>query len=117
MLPVTEDLLLQMSDCNSLDEIEVLSFKHVEDGRPENEKKKNVLKVVSRCMNIQIMYLQNNEMNVRDLSYLQTFENLKKIDLSNNSLESLPPATVFQGLISLQFLYLHNNNLSKWQDL
>jgi len=52
MLPVTDDLLLQMSDCNSLDEIEVLSFKYVEDGRPENQKKKNLLKVVSKCMNL-----------------------------------------------------------------
>lgn len=61
--------------------------------------------------------MQNNEMSVRDLNYLQTFENLKKIDLSNNELDSLPPATVFSGLINLQFLYLHNNSLSKWQDL
>jgi len=45
---------------------------------------------------------------------LQAFENLKKIDLSFNQLESLPPANVFAGLQSLQFLYLHNNNISKW---
>lgn len=30
--PVTEDLLYQMSDCDSLDQIEVLSFKYIEDG-------------------------------------------------------------------------------------
>jgi Leucine-rich repeat (LRR) protein len=42
---------------------------------------------------------------------------LKKIDLSDNQLESLPPAQVFAGMVNLQFLYLHNNNLSKWQDL
>jgi len=48
---------------------------------------------------------------------LQTFENLKKVDLSNNSLESLPAASVFAGLKNLHFLYLHNNNISKWQDL
>ena len=114
MLPVTEDLLLQMSDCSSLDEIEVLSFKYVDDGRPDNGKRKNLVKVVSRCVNLQILYLQNNELNVKDLSYLQSFENLKKVDLSNNALETLPPASVFAGMASLQFLYLHNNNLSKW---
>ena len=56
-------------------------------------------------------------LNVRDMINLQAFENLKKIDLSFNQLESLPPANVFAGLQSLQFLYLHNNNISKWQDL
>ena len=73
-----------MSDCNSLEEIEVLSFKYIDNGRPENEKKKNVLKVVSKCVNLHILYLQNNEMAVRDLNYLQAFENLKKVDLSSN---------------------------------
>ena len=61
--------------------------------------------------------LQGNLLNVRDMINLQAFENLKKIDLSFNQLESLPPANVFAGLQSLQFLYLHNNNISKWQDL
>jgi Leucine-rich repeat (LRR) protein len=42
---------------------------------------------------------------------------LKKIDLSDNQLTSLPPPSVFAGLKNLQFLYLHNNNIQKWQDL
>ena len=33
--PVTEDLLFQMSDCDSLDQIEVLTFKYIEDGYHE----------------------------------------------------------------------------------
>jgi hypothetical protein len=32
-------------------------------------------------------------------------------------LDNLPQSQVFSGLKNLQFLYLHNNNLSKWQDL
>jgi len=32
-------------------------------------------------------------------------------------LDNLPQSQVFAGLKNLQFLYLHNNNLSKWQDL
>ena len=80
--PVTEDLLLQMSDCDSLDQIEVLSFKFIEDGH--HERQTNVLRVVSKCSQLSILYLQGNLLNVRDLSYLQAFENLKKVDLSNN---------------------------------
>ena len=76
-----------------------------------------MLRVVGKCTSLSILYLQGNLLNVRDLSNLQSFQQLKKIDLSNNALESLPPATVFEGLQSLQFLYLHNNNISKWQDL
>lgn len=75
------------------------------------------MRVVSKCIYLQILYLQGNLLNVKDLSYLQSFENLKKVDLSNNQLESLPPASVFAGMRSLQFLYLHNNKVSKWQDL
>lgn len=56
-------------------------------------------------------------LNSRDLIHLSMLGNLKKLDLSSNSLESLPPAKVFSGLHSLHFLYLHNNKLGKWQDL
>ena len=73
-----------------------------------------MLRVVSKCTNLNILYLQGNLLNVRDMINLQAFENLKKIDLSFNQLESLPPANVFAGMQSLQFLYLHNNNISKW---
>ena len=85
MKPVTEDLLFQMSDCESLDQIEVLSFKFIEDGH--HERHTSVLRVVSKCSNLAILYLQSNLINVRDLHCLQTFENLKKIDLSNNELD------------------------------
>ena len=80
--PVTEDLLFQMSDCDSLDQIEVLSFKYVEDGR--HDRQTSLLRVVGKCSNLSILYLQGNMLNIKDLSYLQAFENLKKIDLSNN---------------------------------
>jgi hypothetical protein len=66
--PVTEDLLYQMSDCNSLDEIEVLSFKYEDDGR--HDRQTNVLRVVSKCRNLQILYMQGNLLNVKDLNYL-----------------------------------------------
>jgi len=53
----------------------------------------------------------------KDLIYLQGFQNLKKIDLSDNNISSLPPAKVFAGLKQLKFLYLHNNNISNWSDI
>jgi len=53
--PVTEDLLYQMSDCDSLDQIEVLSFKYIEDGH--HERQTQVLRVVSKCSNLGILYL------------------------------------------------------------
>ena len=104
-----------MSDCASLDEIEVLSFKYEDDGR--HARQTHVLRVVSKCSMLNILYLQGNLLDVKDLSYLQTFSNLKKVDLSNNQLESLPPGSVFAAMHSLKFLYLHNNNINKWQDL
>lgn len=54
---------------------------------------------------------------MKDLTYLVSFQSLKKIDLSDNQLEGLPAGQVFAGMRSLQFLYLHNNNIAKWQDL
>ena len=57
-----------MSDCDSLDQIEVLSFKFIEDGY--HDKQTNVLKVVSKCINLQILYLQGNLLNVRDMVHL-----------------------------------------------
>lgn len=49
--------------------------------------------------------------------FLQNFQNLKKIDLSDNSISTLPPPKIFSGLKSLKFLYLHNNNISNWNDI
>ena len=72
---------------------------------------------MSKCDNLSILYLQGNKLSIKDLPYLHSFKNLKKIDLSDNELETLPTAQVFAGMESLQFLYLHNNQISKWQDL
>ena len=72
MKPVTESLLYQMSDCDSLEQIEVLSFKYIEDGH--HIQQQHLLRVVSKCNNLQILYLQGNLLNVKDLHYLQAFE-------------------------------------------
>ena len=53
--PVTEEMLYEMSDCDSLDEIEVLSFKYREDR--DHIQRTSILRVVSKCRNLQILYL------------------------------------------------------------
>ena len=106
---VTEELLLELTDCENLEDVRVISLR--------NRQCKQCLKVLSGCVNLNIVYLQNNQLLVKDLTYLHTFKSLKKIDLSDNNLDGLPQAQVFAGLQSLQFLYLHNNNIAKWQDL
>lgn len=32
-------------------------------------------------------------------------------------MSSLPSGQVFKGLVNLKFLYLHNNKISRWQDI
>ena len=75
------------------------------------------MKTLANCENLTITYLQGNFLQERDLMFLQSFRNLKKIDLSDNSIVSLPPIKVFEGLSQLKFLYLHNNNISNWSHI
>ena len=70
------DILLKNTDCDTLDEIRVISLR--------NQEITQTLKVLSKCENLTVLYLQNNIINVKDLNHLQHFANLKKIDLSDN---------------------------------
>lgn len=106
---VTESLLLRLTECETLQEIRVISLR--------NQQLTGCLKTLSKCENLTIAYLQGNFLQEKDLMFLQSFGNLKKIDLSDNSITSLPPAKVFAGLTQLKFLYLHNNNISNWSDI
>ena len=73
---VNEDLLLQLTECEHLDEIRVFSLR--------NKQLTQCLTQMSECENLTILYLQNNLINLKDLHNLQYFSNLKKIDLSDN---------------------------------
>ena len=44
-------------------------------------------------------------------------ENLQKIDISFNQIKKLPDARVFESLVSLKVLYLHDNLIAQWEDL
>ena len=59
---VNEEFLLQLTDCDSLDEIRVISLR--------NQNFTSSLKVLSNCKNLTICYLQGNKLNVKDLMYL-----------------------------------------------
>lgn len=100
-------MMLELTDCDDPQEIRVLSLR----GR----QLRTCLQTVGECQNLSILYMQQNQ--VQDLRFLASFQQLRKIDLSDNMIESLPPAQVFAQMRSLQFLFLHNNALQKWQDL
>ena len=87
MNTVTEELLLELTDCDHLEDIRVISLR--------NRQCRTCLKVLQQCPNLNIIYLQNNQIQFKDLQFLHTFSALKKIDLSDNQLESLPAAQVF----------------------
>jgi Leucine-rich repeat (LRR) protein len=79
---VTEELLLELTDCEHLEDIRVVSLR--------NRQLKQCLKCLAECTNLNILYLQSNQVMLKDLSLLHSMQNLKKIDLSDNQLESLP---------------------------
>lgn len=106
---VTEALLLRLTDCETLDEIRVISLR--------NKELSSCLRKLSQCLNLNIGYLQGNRLNIQDLMYLQAFKNLKKLDISHNNIVNLPGPQVFKGMTNLKFLYLHNNKIGKWQDI
>eukprot|EP00347_Sterkiella_histriomuscorum_P006457 403352701 len=106
---VNETLLLQLTDCDTLDEIRVISLR--------NKDLNTCLRVLANCENLTIAYLQGNSINLQDLMYMQMLKSLKKIDLSHNSISALPGPAVFQGLVNLKFLYLHDNRISNWGDV
>lgn len=73
---VTEGLLLRLTDCETLEEIRVISLR--------NKELTSCLRMLSQCPNLTIAYLQGNRLHMQDMMYMQTFYNLKKIDLSYN---------------------------------
>ena len=48
---------------------------------------------------------------------MNRFKHLAKIDLSNNAIASLPKKNIFQSMRNLKILYLHENQISEWDDM
>lgn len=109
MEQVTEELLLMLTECNNLDEINVISLR--------NKQYTSCLQVLSQCSNLVIAYLQNNRLTINDLNFLSHFKELRKLDLSNNKIKVLPEVETLSSLIRLKEFYLHNNVITSWQNL
>jgi hypothetical protein len=54
---------------------------------------------------------------VHEYPLLATFQNLFKLDLSNNNLKELPNRQTLSHLVSLRLLYLHENQISTWEEM
>ena len=107
---VTEELLLNLTECKSLSEISVLSLR--------NKKLEACMKVLAQCVNLMIVYLQNNRISVNDMQKnMGNFNSLQKIDLSFNQIKKLPDQKCFSQLKNLKVLYLHDNLIGTWDDL
>jgi Leucine-rich repeat (LRR) protein len=76
MIISNPDILLKNTDCETLEEIKVISLR--------NQQISQCLKLLSRCENLTILYLQNNMISTKDLVHLHSLANLKKLDLSDN---------------------------------
>jgi hypothetical protein len=63
-----------------------------------------------------ILYLSGNAF--RSLAPLAHFVNVQKVDLSANGMVTLPKAQdgVWDKLVQLRVLYLHNNSLTDWRE-
>ena len=59
---VNDELLCELTDCESLDEIKVLSLR--------NKQLTQCVKHLTECTSLNILYLQNNMLGVKDLGFL-----------------------------------------------
>lgn len=59
---VTEGLLLRLTDCESLEEIRVISLR--------NKELSSCLRMLSQCPALTIAYLTGNRLHMQDLMYL-----------------------------------------------
>ena len=76
------------------------------------------MKVLAQCVNLMIVYLQNNRISVNDMQKnMGNFHSLQKIDLSFNQIKKLPDQKCFSQLKNLKVLYLHDNLIGTWDDL
>jgi Leucine-rich repeat (LRR) protein len=73
---ISEELLLQLTDCDHLDQIKVISLR--------NKQLRQVFQLLCSCSNIQIAYLQGNAISSKDLEFMKGMHSLRRLDLSNN---------------------------------
>eukprot|EP00347_Sterkiella_histriomuscorum_P018366 403345778 len=106
---ITPQLLMEITETQDLKEIRVISLR--------NKNLLYCLEAMLDCRNLSIAYLQGNNLQVKDLNYLSEFKKLQKLDLSNSNISELPQKFVFQSMVDLQIMYLHDNQISNWEDI
>ena len=106
---ISEKLLLNLTDCESLSDIRVISLR--------NKYLNYILKILSQCHNLSIAYLQGNRLSKNEFGLFGFFQKLLKLDLSNNNLKSLPTKQTLSEMISLRFFYLHENVIETWEEM
>ena len=106
---ITDETLLDLTECATLNEILVISLR--------NRKLVSFLRLLSYCKNLRVAYCQNNRVSPVEIALLPRFDNLVKLDLSNNELLFIPTSVILSEVYQLKVLFLHNNRLSQWNDL
>jgi Leucine-rich repeat (LRR) protein len=87
MIISNQEILLLNTDCQSLDQIRVIYLR--------NQGIAQAFKMLAKCENLTVLYMQQNLVMATDLLHLQTMSKLRRLDLSSNKLETLPSAKVF----------------------
>ncbi|CDW85131.1 leucine-rich repeat and iq domain-containing protein 3 [Stylonychia lemnae] len=107
---VTEDMILNYTDCKRLQDVLVVSLRS-----------KNLVKcfnVLSQCTNLQVAFLSHNRLSFfQDLNNLQRMNNLVKVNLSHNQIVLLPAFHSLGTLKNLRILMLDHNLIQNWSNL
>lgn len=73
---------------------------------------------IKECKQIQALYLAGNHVITKDLKYMIYLPKLRKIDLSSNRIYYLPKKEDLEAnLKHLEFVLLHKNQISGWENL
>lgn len=104
-------ILLKMTSCDSFDKIVVLSLRDLQ--------LTTVFKHLTRCVNVQILYLSGNRIEDTDIGKnMYKLASVKKLDLAANGLAELPrDKEFFAKMVSLEFLSLESNDFSTVQSI
>ncbi len=68
-------------------------------------------KAALSCFNLRFANLSSNR--IVQISLINQLPQLRKLDLSNNSIGVLPDEHFFESMRQLRILYLHQNNVQK----
>lgn len=106
---LNKNQLLERTQCQDILDIRVISLR--------NKGLSHVMQTLSLCQNLVIAYMQGNKLSMSEFNYLPRFQMLRKLDLSNNQLKSIPPASCLQEMYSLRILHLHSNLIQSYLEL